>query len=94
MKVLIKPKWRVNAVTEQVYHTDESCQYVGKAKDGVFEQMDLEDVPDNARECKECAGTANNSHVEQHSPARDIQAKNIDPSDVDELTSMGERYDA
>jgi len=91
MRVLIKPKWRVNAVTEQVYHTDKNCQYVGKAKPNVFERMDVKDVPDNARECKQCAGTANNSHVEQNSPARDIQANDIRPKDIDELTPMGER---
>lgn len=89
MKVLIKPKWRVNAVSDHVYHTDE-CQYVGKAKPDVFKKISLDDVPDGARECKACAGTADNERGERDSLAEFIENNNVGPEDVG-LSPMGER---
>jgi hypothetical protein len=90
MKVLMKSKWRVNTVSDHVYHTKEDCQYIDKAKAGVFREVELEEVPDDARECKACSGTADNERPERDSLAESIENNDIDPEDIG-LSPMGER---
>jgi len=89
--IYIKPNWKVSPDSDRVYHTKQ-CYHYEKADPDVFREITEDEIPEDSRECKVCAGTAKTSHMgkEWHSLTAKIASEDFGPEDAG-LSKMGER---
>lgn len=87
MRVQLKPAWRTRSDSHRVYHT-EDCQYVERANEGAFKTKELEDIPDEVKECNACQGEFPQREGYSHEFNEAVQ--DMDPEDLG-LTPIGER---
>jgi hypothetical protein len=90
MKVFVKNSWRVNSGQQRVYHTDEDCQHLQKARQERIMEKELDNLID-VRECKECSGRSDSGTSGcSHELNQFLQRDDVGPEDVG-LTPKGER---